>query len=526
MNTVRKYPVGIQTFSEIRKGNYVYIDKTDLVWEITRLKYVFLSRPRRFGKSLLTTTLASYFRGQKELFEGLKIMALETEWEQYPVIHVDLSTAAYGPTKEVLRQSLLLLLSREASKHGLMLDERYPGIVLASLIRQVFMQTGKQVVLLIDEYDAPLLAVLGDKQRYHDYLEVMLEFFCPLKGSESMLRFCFITGVTAFPEPATFASFINLSDISLNPRYASICGITENELRETMDEDIELAAASNDYAKEELYRQLKLYYGGYHFARNSLEIYNPHCLMDFATSQMFQSYWFSSFLPSLIYNHLNLFKTNLNELCHDEFDDFTFYQYREQTESALPLLYHGGYLTIEDYDRISDSYILSVPNSEVYTDLLYGQTPLVTGLDPNFVHVNFAKKFWLSLKKNDLDTAMQEMKAFLAGIPYVEGFKEKLKDVKNFEGFYEYTFWLIFNMLNVYARTQVKCANGRIDFVVEMPDTTYVFELKVNGTAQEALNQINSKHYALPYYTEGRNVVKVGTAFERETMTVQEWIVE
>ena len=248
--------------------------------------------------------------------------------------------------------------------------------------------------------------------------------------------------------------------------------------------------------------------------------------MDFATSQMFQSYWFSSFLPSLIYNHLNLFKTNLNELCHDEFDDFTFYQYREQTESALPLLYHGGYLTIEDYDRISDSYILSVPNSEVYTDLLYGQTPLVTGLDPNFVHVNFAKKFWLSLKKNDLDTAMQEMKAFLAGIPYVEGFKEKLKDVKNFEGFYEYTFWLIFNMLNVYARTQVKCANGRIDFVVEMPDTTYVFELKVNGTAQEALNQINSKHYALPYYTEGRNVVKVGTAFERETMTVQEWIVE
>ena len=230
MNTVRKYPVGIQTFSEIRKGNYVYIDKTDLVWEITRLKYVFLSRPRRFGKSLLTTTLASYFRGQKELFEGLKIMALETEWEQYPVIHVDLSTAAYGPTKEVLRQSLLLLLSREASKHGLMLDERYPGIVLASLIRQVFMQTGKQVVLLIDEYDAPLLAVLGDKQRYHDYLEVMLEFFCPLKGSESMLRFCFITGVTAFPEPATFASFINLSDISLNPRYASICGITEKTL--------------------------------------------------------------------------------------------------------------------------------------------------------------------------------------------------------------------------------------------------------------------------------------------------------
>ena len=193
-------------------------------------------------------------------------------------------------------------------------------------------------------------------------------------------------------------------------------------------------------------------------------------------------------------------------------------------DSALPLLYHGGYLTIEDYDRMADSYILSVSNSEVYTDLLYGQIPLVTGLAPDSICVGFALKFWRALKKNDLDAAMREMKAFMAGIPYVEGFQKKLEEVKNYEGFYEYTFWLIFNMLNVYARTQVKCAGGRIDFVVQMPDTTYVFELKVRGTAQEALDQINSHNYALPYRTEGGNVVKVGVAFERETMTVEEWI--
>ena len=194
-------------------------------------------------------------------------------------------------------------------------------------------------------------------------------------------------------------------------------------------------------------------------------------------------------------------------------------------DRALPLLYHGGYLTIEDYDRMTDSYILSVPNSEVYTDLLYGQIPLVTGLAPDNICVGFALKFWQALKKNNIDSAMQEMKAFLAGIPYVEGFKEKLNDVKNYEGFYEYTFWLIFNMLNVYARTQVKCAKGRIDFVVQMPDTTYVFEMKVNGTAQQALDQINDKGYFLPYQTELHKVVKVGVAFDRDTMTVGEYLV-
>ncbi len=526
MNTVRKYPVGIQTFERLRKENYLYIDKTDLVWKMTKESpFVFLSRPRRFGKSLLTTSLDSYFKGQKELFEGLKIMDLETEWEQYPVIHLDVCFAAHTSNKNDLRNALLQMLSPFASLYGIEERNLSPGLLLYLIVREVHDQTGKHVVLLIDEYDAPLLDVLGDESRYPDYLQVMLEFFHTLKGLEPMLQFCFITGVTAFPEPATFASFINLYDISLNPRYASICGITEDEIRATMDDDLELASAKCNCTKHELYSRLKLQYGGYHFARNSSEIYNPHCLMDFMTGQMFQFCWFSSFMPSFIHRHLSHFKTNMNALCYEKVGDY-FYKYTEHMGNAMTLLYHGGYLTIQDYDRESDTYTLSIPNTTVYTDLLYGQTSLVTGLDPYNLYVCFALKFWRVLKRCDIDAAMLDMKAFLSGVPHVEGFQEKLKEVKNYEGFYEYTLWLIFSMLNVYVRTQVKCAGGRTDVVVEMPDTTYVFELKANGTAQEALDQINSKNYALPYETEGRKVVKVGVAFEQETMTVGEWEVE
>jgi hypothetical protein len=521
----RKYPVGIQTFSEIRKGNYIYIDKTDLVWQMTKNKYVFLSRPRRFGKSLLTTTLDSYFKGDKELFDGLKIMELEKEWKQYPVLHFDLSGARHLPVEQV-KDELNRQLDDLETVYGSNPAETSPGMRLAGLIKRSSQQTGAQAVVIIDEYDAPLLDVLHDTERLEAVREVMQEFYQRLKMCEAMIRFCFITGVTAFPEPATFASFINLYDISLDSRYASICGITEDELRETMDEGVGLVAAKNDCTKEWLYGQLKHHYGGYHFAANSAEIYNPHCVMDFMTSQMFQFCWFSSFLPSFIHNHLNRFKTNINMLCREPASDRYFYKYSESMDSALTILYQGGYMTIEDYDRITDSYILDIPNSEVYTDLLYGQIPLVAGLDPGHVQTDFAAKFWHALKREDIDAAMEEMKAFLAGIPYVEGFQKKLEEVKNYEGFYEYTFWLIFNMMNVYARTQVKCHGGRIDMVMKTAEIIYVFELKVNGTAQEALAQINSKGYAIPYQTEGRRVVKVGVQFARDTMTVGEWVVE
>ena len=523
----RKYPIGIQTFERIREEKYLYIDKTDLVWKLTKESpYVFLSRPRRFGKSLLTTTLKSYFEGRKDLFEGLKIMELEQEWESYPVIHLDLSAAAYCSSSEDLQKSLSFLLLPFANQYGVDAAKHSPGILLHQIIQQVYIQTGKKVALLIDEYDAPLLNVLAEKNRYSSYLRVMLELFHSLKGNDAILQFCFITGVTAFPEPATFASFINLFDVSLSPEYATICGITEDELRDTFDVDVGLAAVKNNCTKEEMYHRLKQYYGGYHFARNIQEIYNPHCLVSFLTSQLKQPYWYSSFLPSFIDAHLKQFNSNLNELYRIEVYDNYFYNYSIDMDNLLSLLYQAGYLTIESYDRIDDTCILSIPNTEVYKNLLYGQIPLITGLEPGAVQKGFAVKLWQALKNDDIDTAMQELKSFLAGIPYVEGFKRKLEDAAASEGFYEYTFWLIFNMLNVFVQTQVKCRGGRIDFVVLMPETTYVFELKANGTAQEALDQIKGKGYALPYHTEGRKVVKVGIQFDRDTMTVGEYLVE
>ena len=525
MNLVRRYPVGIQTFSEIRKGNYLYIDKTDLVWEMTRMKYVFLSRPRRFGKSLLTTTLDSYFKGQKELFEGLKIMELETEWEAYPVIHVDLSVAKAETTVEGLRKVLFRLLNPYKDEYGEGAYEDTPGGLFSGLIHRAYEKNGKQVAVIVDEYDAPLLDKLHIPETLEAFRNVMQEFYVQLKANEAFIRFCFITGITKFSQLSIFSTINNLTNISMDAKYAAICGITEEELVAQMAPDMAMLAEEYECAPEEMHDKLKKQYDGYRFSEVSPDIYNPFSLLKCFNQQKIANYWFDSATPTFLIRQMQHFRTDITSMDRIEVDASSFDCPPEAMTTALPLLYQTGYVTIKDYDRDTDTYVLAIPNKEVRVGIIRGLIPTYIGLDGGDVNIGFAKKFWLSLRRADIDTAMQEMKAFLAKVPFVEGFKERLKEVKNYEGFYEYTFWLIFNMLNVYARTQVKCAGGRIDFVVEMPDTTWVFELKVNGTAQEALDQINSKNYALPYETEGRKVVKVGVAFERETMTVGKYLI-
>ena len=522
----RKYPVGIQTFERMRKDGYLYIDKTDLVWKMTKESpYVFLSRPRRFGKSLLTTTLVSYFKGQKELFEGLKIMDLETEWESYPVIHLDVSSTKNKVSSSELQRALVLLLKPFTKAFGRDEDEITPGEILSGLIRRAYEQTGKQVAVIIDEYDAPLLDVLHEETLLPEFRRVMQELYQPLKACEAMIRFCFITGITKFSQLSIFSTINNLTNISLDAKYAAVCGITEEELATQMAQDIAMLAEEYECTPEEMHAKLKLQYDGYRFAKKSPDVYNPFSLLKCFNQRNIANYWFDSGTPTFLIRQMEHYRTDITTLDNIEARAAAFDQPTENMEDALPLLYQSGYITIKDYERESDTYILSIPNKEVRTGFVSGLVPAYTGMKRSDSE-GFALRFWRALKKNDIDAAMQEMKAFLAGVPYVEGFKEKLKEVKNYEGFYEYTFWLIFNMLNLYARTQVKCAGGRTDFVVEMPDTTYVFELKVNGTAQEAMDQINSKNYALPYETEGRKVVKVGVAFERETMTVGEYVVD
>ncbi len=523
----RKYPVGIQTFERIIREGFVYVDKTNLVWQLAHYgTYIFMSRPRRFGKSLLTSTLHSYFAGQKELFEGLKIMEQESEWSEYPVIHLDLSEAKAQDSGAALRDKLSLLLKPYRKEYGDDPDEKTPGGMLSGLIRRACEKTGKQVVVIVDEYDAPLLDALHEDERLRDMRQVMQEFYQPLKANERFVKFCFITGITKFSQLSIFSTINNLTNVTMDPAFSAICGITEQELTNVLAEDIRLLADVYGETPEQMHARLKLQYDGYHFSEDSDEIYNPFSLLKSFQQKKVANYWFESGTPTFLIRQLQHFRTDITSLDEIEAPAESFDIPTEAMLSALPLLYQSGYLTIKDYDREALMYRLAIPNQEVRTGYVKGLIPTYVGLDSGNVQAGFALRFWRSLKKGDIHLAMEEMKAFMAGVPYVEGFKRKLADAATAEGFYEYTMYLIFSMLNVYARTQVKTAKGRTDVVVWMPDAIYVMELKVNDTAASALNQINERGYARPYETDGRKIVKVGIRFSPETMTVEEWAVE
>ncbi len=525
METGRKYPVGIQTFSEMIRCGYVYVDKTDLVWQMTHYaKYIFLSRPRRFGKSLLTSTLHSYFSGEKELFEGLKIMTLEQEWMQFPVLHFDLSGAKHMPAQGV-RDELSRLLDKMEEDFGTNPKEKTPGMRLAGLIERAYEQTGRQVVVIIDEYDAPLLDVLHEDERLIEMREVMQEFYQRLKMMEPKIKFCFITGITKFSQLSIFSTINNLTNITMDARFAAICGITEQELLTTLQEDIQSLAEEYGVTYEAMRQKLKLQYDGYRFSEAPVEIYNPYSLMKAFQQSKVSNYWFESGTPTFLIHQLKHFHTDIMSLDHLEVPSTAFDQPTEAMTNALPLLYQSGYLTIKGYDPETEAYTLALPNQEVRVGYVRGLLPTYIGLDDANVQMGFAMKFWRALKNGDIHQAMREMQSYLAGIPYVEGFKLKLKDVTNSEGFYEYTMYLIFSMLNVYTKTQIKCAGGRVDMVVWMPDAIYVFELKVGESAQAALRQIDEKGYAIPYQTDGRRIVKIGISMNAETRTVKEWMI-
>ena len=524
--TDRRYPIGIQTFSEIIRNGYVYVDKTDLVWQLTHYaKYIFLSRPRRFGKSLLATTLASYFSGERELFEGLKIMQLEKEWQQCPVIRLDLSMAKNQDSPDALRDRLLLMLKPYREEYGSDPEEKTPGGMLTGLIERACKKTGKQVVVLIDEYDAPLLDVLHENEMLAPMRKVMQEFYQPLKASEAMIRFCFITGITKFSQLSIFSTINNLKNITMLPQFSAICGITEHEVRTVLAEGIESMAAKYGCSAEEMFGRIKTRYDGYHFSEESEDIYNPYSLINAFTDCKLANYWFESGTPTFLIRQMQHFRTDITSLDRMEVSSSAFDQPTEAMTTALPLLYQSGYLTIKDYDPESLMFTLAIPNQEVRIGYTEGLLPTYIGIEASDVQTGFALKFWRALKKTDVDLALREMQAYMAAIPYVEGFKKKLEEAAKAEGFYEYTMYLIFSMLNVYAKTQVKCSGGRADMVVWMPDATYVFEMKVNGTAQEALQQIDSHGYAIPYEADGRRVMKVGVKFDADTRTPEEWVI-
>ena len=522
----RKYPVGIQTFSRIIREGYVYVDKTDLVWQMANENnpFLFLARPRRFGKSLLASTLHSFFAGDRELFRGLKADQLEWDWKQYPVFHFDLSTAKHLPAEEV-KKVLGMQLKQMEEEYGRDVEDVTPGMRLNGLIRRAHKQTGLQAVVIIDEYDAPLLDVLHEDEGLKDMRDVLQEFYQNLKMLEPHIKHCFITGITKFSQLSIFSTINNITIISMLPKYAAICGITEEELTTTLAPDIALLAVTNECTPEEMHQKLKERYDGYMFSEKAPEVYNPFSLFKAFDSQKVSFYWFDSGTPTFLIRQMQKFQTDITSLESMEVSASAFDKPTEAMVTALPLLYQSGYLTIKGYDREGEAYTLGIPNQEVQTGYVEGLMPTYIGLDSTDVQIGFALKFWRALKKNDIELALREMQVFLAGLPYVEGFKKKLEGVAVAEGFYEYTFYLIFNMLNLFARTQVKCRGGRADMVVWMPQATYVFELKMHESAQKGLEQISDKGYALPYHTEGRRVVKVGLHFDLDSRTLDEWVV-
>ena len=524
MEQERRYPVGIQTFARLRKEGYVYIDKTDLMWKMTRVSpFIFLSRPRRFGKSLLTTTLCSYFRGERELFEGLKVMQLEKEWKRHPVLHIDVSKAKGQESKEELRQALMRQLLPLVDIYGSNPMESTPGALFDGLIQRAYKKTGEQVVVVVDEYDAPLLDVLHEEEMLPAFRRVMQEFYQCLKANEAMIRFCFITGITKFSQLSIFSTLNNLTNITLLPQFAAICGITSEEIDEQMQPDVELLAEEYGVTPKEMRQMLRDTYDGYHFAGKSPDIYNPFSLMKAFNERRLAHFWFESGTPSYLLRQMHRFRTDITKLDDLEVPASSFDQPTENMEDALPLLYQSGYVTIKEYDFLGQVYTLGIPNKEVRVGFTEGLLPSITGVRGGDVQMGFAIRFWRALRAKDTDLALRELQAYLEELPYVEGFKKKLEEVVVAEGFYEWTFYLIFSMLNVYVQTQVKCARGRADMVVFMPDTIYVMELKLNGTAQDALDQIHDKGYAQRYATDPRPVVKVGMGFSIEKRALTDY---
>ena len=508
---IRRYPIGIQNFEQLRNNNCVYVDKTELIYKLTHTDQVyFLSRPRRFGKSLLVSTLEAYFQGKKNLFGGLAMERLEKDWETYPVLHIDFSLTKYTELTDLTGQ-LNLFLHRWEKVYGKDEAEKTTSERLQGIMLRAYEQTGKQVVVLIDEYDAPLLDSNFDIDLQQQLRNEMRKFFSPLKGMGQYLHFLFITGISKFSQ------LNNLKNISMHDDFSALCGITEQELLTDLKPDIERMAEANNETYEEACVHLKRQYDGYHFSKNCVDIYNPFSLFNAFDAKDYKNFWFSTGTPTFLIDILQRTDFDVRSLDGLTATDEQFDAPTDHIVDPIPVLYQSGYLTIKGYDPAFRLYRLAYPNGEVR----YGFTE---SLLPGYVHrfprenTFYAVSFIRDLQKGDIESCLERTRSFFASIP---------NDLENkTEKYYQTIFYLLFRLMGQYVETEVKTAVGRADAVVKLPDAVYVFEFKFDGTPEEALAQINSKQYAVPYQADGRRVVKAGVNFDSATRTIGGWVVE
>ena len=512
----RRYPIGIQNFEQLRNLNRVYVDKTELIYRLIKTDQIyFFSRPRRFGKSLLVSTLEAYFLGKKELFHGLVMERLEQDWTVYPVLHIDFSLTKYTELSDLTGQ-LNLFLYRWENIYGSNEAETTTAERLQGIILRANEQTGKQVVVLIDEYDAPLLDSNSDTLLQQQLRNEMRKFFSPLKGLGQYLRFLFITGISKFSQLSIFSELNNLKNISMRDDFSALCGITEQELRTQLKADIEMMAQANGETYEEACLHLKQQYDGYHFSEHSEDIYNPFSLFNAFAQKKYANFWFSTGTPTFLINILQQSNFDIRELdgttaTAEQFDAPT-----SVITDPLPVLYQSGYLTIKGYDSEFQLYTLAYPNKEVRKGFIESLMPAYVHLparENTFYVVSFIK----DLRAGKLVECLERIRAFFASIP---------NDLENKqEKHYQTIFYLLFRLMGQYVDVEVKSAIGRADVVVKLHDAIYVFEFKVDGTPEEALEQINSKGYAIPYQPDHRSVVKIGVNFDSTTRTIGDWVI-
>lgn len=527
-----KYPIGIQTFDQIINGGFVYVDKTDLIYKlVTEGKIYFLSRPRRFGKSLLVSTLKNYFLGKKELFKGLAIDRLETEWTEYPVFHIDFNNNDFTEA-DALESKLNVYVSSYEEMYGKIPVDASIGDRFAYVLNRAHRQSGHRCVVLIDEYDKPLLDVLDQdiKVRVGDR-ELQLEernrnllraFYSVFKGADEDLKFVLLTGVTKFSQVSVFSDFNQPDDISMDERYETLCGITQEELERYFAEPIVRMAEKFKTTTEDIKDKLKQQYDGYHFSEHMTDIYNPFSLLNVFAKLKFENYWFSTATPTYLIRLLTHMQEDLNEIAGEYYEKEDFIDYKATVEKPLPMIYQSGYLTIKAYDPDFHTFLLDFPNNEVKK----GFVTLVTAdyLKPGIETKSWVRAVVIAMRKGETDKLCDLFTSFFASIPYTMRRKEEERER---ERYFHYTLYLIFRLISVDTTyTEKEQSQGRADCIVETADYIYIFEFKLDGTADEALRQIEEKGYARPYQGEKRKLYKIGVSFSSQTGAVEEWKTE
>lgn len=518
-----KYPIGVQSFEKIRQDGFVYVDKTDMVYRMAKGGVYFLCRPRRFGKSLLISTLEAYFQGRKDLFEGLKIMDLEDKWEKYPVFRLDFANRNFNDGEDVTREAIEERICVWEQMFGANPFGSSIGSRFQYVLEQAHIQTGKRVVVLVDEYDKPLLDVmdtnLEDKNR-----DILKEFYSTFKSADEHLHFVLLTGVTKFSQISVFSGFNQPNDISLSTQFEALCGINEEELHSVFAEPIHSMAVKYGLSDDKMKQMLKLQYDGYHFSEKMTDIYNPFSIINAFYNERLEDYWFRSGTPTYLMKLLGGHHVNLQKLLDKEYAPQYFVDYRADVQDPLAMLYQSGYLTIKGMRlrNYQPFYTLDFPNGEVRNGFvsLCSNDYLKTGEDTT----SFILDVDDMLRDCRLDDLRDAFTAFLASIPY-----EADKDARalNFETHFQYTFYLVFRMLSCYITLiEKQNSHGRADIIIESDDYVYIFEFKLDGSADEALQQIEDKGYAQPYASDDRTLYRIGVNISSETRTVSDWKVQ